>query len=281
MDVVVYPSKEFGKQVKRLSELNAPFVVRVPAGEKQKDILTALLPMILEEDGLRVRWKFGAVLQTLRVFGFYSAAAGAAGKRYEMSYRDERDLLVTFTPTRKSGVVRYEDGDFEGAIAAFYEEASAGSNSARVWLGYMHETGKGVSPDQEKAEWYYRDAGGAGSDMGWYYLGNLLLRSGRTSEAVDAFERSASRGFAPSLYRLAQLYSWGKGVPKNDATAGGCYRKAAEHGNLWAQRWVVWQEIRCARGVFQRMSALRALGAFYIEATGVIRKDMHDIRLLR
>lgn len=54
------------------------------------------------------------------------------------------------------------------------------------------------------------------------------------TEAVRWYERSASQGFAQSMYRLGTLYERGLGVKKDLVQAAAQYRQAAEHGNIKA-----------------------------------------------
>ena len=179
----------------------------------------------------------------------------------------------------KSGYVLYDAGDYVGAISAFRSEAANGSVIAIVWLGYLHEIGKGAPLDLVEAERYYRQATDAGSGNGPHYLGNLLLRADRTADAVAAFEIAASRGFSPAIYRLGALHEHGHGVPKDEAKAEILYREAAKFGNLWARRKIAVRMMKGVDGVLKIVPGAVAFAALTCAVIRIGSKDVGDPRL--
>lgn len=183
------------------------------------------------------------------------------------------------TVSEESGFKLYDAGDYTGAISAFLSQAADGSVTAIVWLGYLHEIGKGAQLDLAEAERYYRQATDAGSANGPHYLGNLLLRANRTAEAVAAFEVAASRGFSPSTYRLGALHEYGVGVPKDTAKAEILYREAAKRGNIWARRKVAVRMMKGVDGVSKIVPGAVAFAALTCAAVRIGSKDIGDPRL--
>lgn len=278
MDVFLYPSKDFGDQVERLSKARASFIVRGPAGEKRKDILLEHLA-ILGGEAVRERAPLEHIMRTIRIFDFYTAA-GVIFDNYEMSYVDEGDLFVTFTPGPRNGSFLYKIGKYEEALAAFKSEAADGSTHALVWTGWMYFAGKGVDGDVVVAERYYRMAAEAGSIMGLHYLATLLNRTGRTVEAIPIFKEAAARKFAPSLYRLGRMYEVGNGVNRDDSKADALFREAESLGNLWARRRLARRMIRGVYGVSKILPGFKAFWNYCLAHFVIKMGDTHSLRLM-
>lgn len=249
MDIVCYPSKTFAKEVERLCKLRQPFVVRVPTDDPRQEILLERLPTLLADDGAQERHAPGVLRRTMRILGFYLAAASALNEGYEMSYEHAGDLLITFAPFPIDGVTYFTTDRLESALSAFKAEAADGKSHALVWLGWMHETGKGTPADAAAAERCYGLAAKAGSMTGVHFLAHLLARTGRQSEAIAHWKEAASQKFAPAIYRLGRLYEAGDGVPKDEARAVAMFREAASLGNLWARRRLALRMIRGKEGI--------------------------------
>lgn len=188
---------------------------------------------------------------------------------------------MSMTNSVKSGFDLYDEEDFESAISAFQAEAADGSVIALIWLGYLHEVGKGVAVSFEEAERYYAQSMDAGSEMGAYYLGALRLRQDRVPEAVSVLEVSASRAFAPAMYRLGRLYETGYGVPEDIAKAENLFRRAAELGNIWARRRIAVRMIKGNCGLGRVLPGLMEFGAVILSAAKSACKDLSDPRLMR
>tara|TARA_Y100000296_G_scaffold85902_1_gene123967 strand:- start:1193 stop:1624 length:432 start_codon:yes stop_codon:yes gene_type:complete len=89
------------------------------------------------------------------------------------------------------------------SISYYRFDAEQGDVRAQFNLGYMYETGKGVSQNHKLA-------------VTWYSL-------------------AAEQGYAPAQFNLAVMYRNGQGVPQNDKTALKWYTLAAEQGYAHAQ----------------------------------------------
>jgi hypothetical protein len=281
MDVLQYPSKSFGQSVERLCKVGRNFIIRVPAASSEKRILLQKLPLILEEEGAREERGLGSAIYSIRILGFYQAVAAPMERGYRLRYEDVGDLVIHMTASACTGFERYDAEDYAGALSAFNTEAAGGSVAALVWLGYLHETGKGVVADPEQAERYYRQATEAGSDSGPHYLGNLLMRSDRIAEAVAAFETAALRGFSPAIYRLGSLHELGHGVVMDKMKAERLYWDAAKLGNLWAQRKIAGRMARGRYGVSRIVPGVLKIVALAGFAILIGSQDNGDPRLVR
>ena len=110
-----------------------------------------------------------------------------------------------------------------------------GFSLAAYQLGKCWQDGRGVLPDDERAERWFRRAADAGYDFAQYTLGKLLQSQKRTDEAVSWYEKAAAQGNSYAAYRLGKLYLGGKDVPKDVPRAVDYLTDSAEQGNQYAQ----------------------------------------------
>ena len=110
----------------------------------------------------------------------------------------------------------------------------SGFSLAAHQLGKCWRDGRGVLPDDNQAELWFRRAAEAGYDFSQYALGKLL-QSQRMDEAVSWYENAAAQGDSYAAYGLGKLYLEGKDVPKDVAKAVEYLRASAEQGNEYAQ----------------------------------------------
>jgi uncharacterized protein len=98
--------------------------------------------------------------------------------------------------------------DWGVARAAFHEAATAGSPTAMAYLGWMHETGRGVPVDGEQAADWYRRAARAGAHdyaikLGWMYLGGHGVEQDRVTACKWANLAAAGGDPAGNELRIA------------------------------------------------------------------------------
>jgi uncharacterized protein len=74
-----------------------------------------------------------------------------------------------------------------------------------------------------------------GSDQAAFDRGLAAYKTKHYKAAHDAWLPLAKAGYAHAQYRIGRLFELGRGVKKDDATANGWYRKAAEQGYANAQ----------------------------------------------
>ncbi len=148
------------------------------------------------------------------------------------------------------------------AAAEIYERlASEGSAYAKVQLGFMLQTGKGIPKSLSRAEELFRSARDQGSLLGKYFLGLLYADTSRNAEAFKEIREAAEAGYLPAIDRLGILYLEGVGCIR-DVHAGSHYRNyAANHGHVWAMKWKARRLIGGSEGLIGLAKGV-ALGLF-------------------
>ena len=131
----------------------------------------------------------------------------------------------------------YENPESEKAeqVRALERLWEAGFPLAAHQLGKCWRDGRGVLPDDEQAELWFRRAAEAGYDFSQYALGKLLQSQKRTEEAVSWYEKAAAQGNSWAAYRLGKLYLVGDSLPKDVPKAVEYLTASAEQGNQYAQ----------------------------------------------
>jgi TPR repeat protein len=101
---------------------------------------------------------------------------------------------------------------------------------AQLYLGWMYQTGRGSTQDVEKAEYWFRRAVAADSPKAAYYLATVYWQKHELQQALEWFETSASRGFAPAIYQLGRIYRLGYHVPIDEKKGWEYIERAARKG---------------------------------------------------
>ena len=137
----------------------------------------------------------------------------------------------------KEVLEEYENPESEKAeqVRVMEQLWQRGFPLAAYQLGKCWRDGRGVLPDDERAELWFRRAANAGYDFAQYALGKLLQSQKRTDEAVSWYEKAAAQENTCAAYRLGKLYLEGKDVPKDVQKAVAYLTDSAEHGNQYAQ----------------------------------------------
>lgn len=156
--------------------------------------------------------------------------------------------------------------------------AAAGQPQAQLLLGWTYQVGRGHPVDKATAEHWYAAAATHDYPPAQFYLGALHQERGETQEALNLFERAATREFPPACYRLALHYLRRRGYEQN---ALSLLETARKQGSLPAA-------IKLARmglsGRFGLRAWLRAVFDLPLNAVRVFRlasSDPNDERLLR
>ena len=173
-----------------------------------------------------------------------AAAAEAIGRgevdTSGMSASEIRELGVDYAEGRKGKPVNEQQ-----AIKLYIKAADMGDIKAQRWMGWRYRQGRGVQKDE---------------DMAYYYF-NMAANQG-DSAAAEAIGRSASvlntSGMSAAQVRERGVdYAEGrKGKPVNEQLAIQLYIKAADMGDVKAQRWMGWR-YRQGRGVPKNESTAR------------------------
>ena len=111
----------------------------------------------------------------------------------------------------------------------------SGFTMAAHHLGRAWWKGLGILPDDEEAEFWFRQSAEAGVDCSQYALGALLQEQGRMDEAMICYKQAADAGNQIAQYHLGKLYLQGKMVPQNISKAIEYLTAATEQGDQYAQ----------------------------------------------
>lgn len=175
------------------------------------------------------------------------------GYLYETAQGVSKDLNEAIKWYKKAS----ELGDAEGAynyariasnslssqeeINLYTHAAKLGHIEAQVNLGYLFETGKGVSQNIPQAISWYQKAANQGNPIAQFNLAvlyeNLKSTTSQTLEdAISWYQKAAKQGLPSAYYNLGIIYEYGKGVSKSTNTAKDYYLKAARLGSDSAQK---------------------------------------------
>ncbi|WP_224368984.1 tetratricopeptide repeat protein [Hyalangium versicolor] len=100
-----------------------------------------------------------------------------------------------------------ERGQFTEAFRLFLEAAQAGDSRAQVTVGYLYDTGQGVSQSRTQALLWYRKASHKGVASAATNIATIYRDEGRLRLAVRWFEKAAALGDDEALLDMARLYA--------------------------------------------------------------------------
>ena len=102
-------------------------------------------------------------------------------------------------------------------------------------LGRAWRNGLGVLPDDEEAEFWFRQSAEAGVVRSQYALGTLLWEQRRIEEAIGWYIQASDAGSRTAHYHLGKLYLQGEVTSKDVTKAMEYLTAAAEQGHQYAQ----------------------------------------------
>ncbi|MCW5624838.1 MAG: SEL1-like repeat protein [Burkholderiales bacterium] len=139
----------------------------------------------------------------------------------------------------EDAVKAYQNGDYATAAKEFRPFAEQGQATAQYILGWIYQTGEGVTQDYAEAAKWYQKAAEKGNGDAQYSLGSLYAAGAGVkrddAEAVKWFRKAADQGKVGAQYILGYMLTAGEGVAKNETEGFTWYRKAAEQGLVDAQ----------------------------------------------
>lgn len=112
--------------------------------------------------------------------------------------------------------------DVKGAYTLYEKAAARGNADGAINLGFALAQGLGIAKDVPRAFSLFQQASQVGSARATYDLATLISAGvgGKSSEALDLFERAASLGEPKGDRAAAVLLDEGRGVPRDaDAAA--------------------------------------------------------------
>jgi len=163
-------------------------------------------------------------------------------------------------------------------LARMQADADGGNTPSQVYLGWVYETGFGVTQDYATAVTWYTKAAEQGDAQAQNNLGRMYSTGEGVAKdygkAVDWFRKAAEQGDLAAESNLGAAYMNGTGVPQNYDEAAKWNSRAAEQGvsiaewNLGAQylngqgvpcdliRAYVWMSLAADQGI-ARVKAYR------------------------
>ncbi len=146
--------------------------------------------------------------------------------------------MAAVNPVSKQELKRKFDEQHKLGVPGLF---SKGNPEAQCYVGWAYENGKGTEQNYTKAvKWYERAAlqgyAGALHSLGLMYAQGHGVKLDNT-KALELLRKSANQGYAETQAQLGYLYEKGKcGLPQNYLEAIKWYQKAAERGNVLAQK---------------------------------------------
>ncbi len=118
-----------------------------------------------------------------------------------------------------NGLSAYIDGEFELAQTHWLQAAEQDHYRAMFNLGLLHQQGKLLSSDPQKARRWYELAGRGGYAAADFHHANWLLEERAEIEEVEKLlERSFANGYFPAGQKLSSLRANGQLKPVREAT---------------------------------------------------------------
>jgi uncharacterized protein len=116
----------------------------------------------------------------------------------------------------EDGAAAADHKDYATAFKLWRPLAERGDAMAQFKLGWMYESGSGVTKDYKEAIGWWRLAAEQGEakaqhNLGWMYRGGEGVPQDY-KEAVRWFRLAAAQGLADAQRSLGQMYAEGKGV---------------------------------------------------------------------
>ncbi len=128
-----------------------------------------------------------------------TTVAVAAPTSSKLANNDGANPALAFSEGQRA----FNQQDYAAALQHWLPLAETGHAESQYGLGFMHETGWGVSRDASQA-------------MGWY-------------------KRAAEQGYAKAQYNLGMMYLLGNGVPEDEAMGLYWIQSAADQNDLRAR----------------------------------------------
>jgi TPR repeat protein len=192
--------------------------------------------------------------------GAYAGLARANIKRFVEAAESERKTLVEVQPnaqaratSESTAEANYQravqlatpnnsTSDDTEAVRLFRMAAVQGHSGAQVWLGLLHQNGRGgLAKDDVEAVRLYRLAANQGNaqgqnSLGFMYQLGLGGLAKDAAEAVRLYRLSANQGDALGQFNLGNMHEHGQGgLAKDMSPAIALYRLAAAQGNTSAK----------------------------------------------
>ncbi|MCH6578730.1 MAG: sel1 repeat family protein [Proteobacteria bacterium] len=168
----------------------------------------------------------------------------------------------------------YDRGEYEKALAAYLHLAERGDVDGQRVVGSMYNSGTGTAKDLEKAKHWLKLAADRDDAPSQYLLGLIHWRARQDDLAFEFFEKSASQGYGPGLYRLAICYSLGRGASKNEDKTLALLEEACRKENIRARVEYSKRLMKGRKGLINIFRGMYLFVIWWIKAYIVIVKDL-------
>lgn len=115
----------------------------------------------------------------------------------------------------KSGVMKWQQADYAGAVADWRDPAAAGDTDAQFNLGQAYKLGKGVPTDINVARDWFRKAADQGHMGAQTNLGLILFQENQREAAIPWLQKAAAQGEPRAQYVLGIAHFNGDVVAKD------------------------------------------------------------------
>jgi TPR repeat protein len=112
-----------------------------------------------------------------------------------------------------------------------------------------------------------------------FRLAKFYMRTGEAERAFASMVELTAKGYAPAIYQLGRMFAEGIGTPQDMEQSRYYLEYVAEHGHLWAKRYLIRLEMRSG-GWLKRMRAVARLVWMGTEVYRIARDDPDDTRLI-
>lgn len=170
-------------------------------------------------------------------------------------------------------------GEHAQAMQMFQRLLEEGNAEANYYLGYMHEKGWGVTADLVLAERYYQARCETDFRQGKRALADMYQEQKNFQAAVDAFAELAEYGDASATYWAYTLYDVELRSPSNQIKADAYLQKAANLGNVFAQRDLHRRHAQKAKNIFVRLWHRFKFWCFKLQCAWAIAKSRQNLQM--
>lgn len=132
------------------------------------------------------------------------------------------------------GLAAFSAGRFADALRDWQRAAEDGDGQAALYIGLLHDLGRGVAQDPQAARGWYERAATLGNAVAMFNVG--VLHDAGTGVPPDRalaagwYEKAAAQGMPRAAYALGLMYMAGDGVAQDRSRAVRYFRQALAGG---------------------------------------------------
>lgn len=138
------------------------------------------------------------------------------------------------SPLTAQGLAAFSGGRYAQAAQDWQRAVETGDGQAALYIGLMHDLGRGVARDVQAARAWYEHGAALGNSVAMFNLG-VLYDSGvgvprDRSLSIAWYRKAAALGMGRAAYALGLIYKAGDGVPPDRNRALLYFRQALANG---------------------------------------------------